>query len=305
MFLLRSMHFFSIILLIFIQSGVNAMDNAKKSCSQGLVPVFPVQVKRVKELAVLKKPWLHSSAIFTPRTSADIIASHPNNNIVATGSSNGIDIWDMDNGWKVDMGCGGMEPHLRDIAIHPTKDLVAALIFDTDPSGYGADDSLVEIWNVSEGKVRSFKLENVTNLWVVQFHPEHDCIAAQPNYQTVPKYVWDINSGERLSTPVKNWLDKRIAHPAIEQKGKDIHVIKEYKDYTLDQVQLKYALSHWLLIEKPDKKIDSLEKLLSDVAWKCGLDYQHCCVTWKSFPKPMQWGWLKDILEAIQRHGKK
>lgn len=252
MILSRGIHFFFIVLLIFVRSNIIAMDSPKQ-LRKGCLGILSEHIERVKELSGPKKPWLYSDAVFKCGSDS-VIASHPNKNIVATGSFGVIRIWDMDIGLKRVIGHLDVAvARARDIAIHPTKDLIAALMLDPDSigiPGYGSDKLYVQIWNISTGeKVRLFQCKDV-KFNKIQFHLQQNLIAVQYDYNSSFVHVWSIETGADLSNyDEKNWPRNRIVHPDVEHKGKDIYIIKEYKDYTLDQLQLKYALSHWLLLK--------------------------------------------------------
>lgn len=81
-------------------------------------------------------------------------------------------------------------------------------------------------------------------------------------------------------------------------------IFKRHDTITIPQVMLKNALLTWLLIEKPDKKIESLEQLLTDVEKKYELSYEELITTWSSFPETMQGALLRTMLHRIQEYGK-
>jgi WD40 repeat protein len=88
-------------------------------------------------------------------------------------------------------------------------------------------------------------------------------------------------------------------------------IFKRHTDYTLNQLQLKYALTTWLLLEKPRKYILKLKKkeqmpwLFADVAKKCGLNYEKECVdAWTTFPINMQDALWRTMMHRIEVHGK-
>jgi hypothetical protein len=83
----------------------------------------------------------------------------------------------------------------------------------------------------------------------------------------------------------------------------------KYDNYTFDQIRFKAALSKWLRIEKPDKTIDTLEKLLDDVASKqdsCSKDLfiKWAIETLKTFPQNMQDALWRTTNYKIQKYGK-
>ena len=92
---------------------------------------------------------------------------------------------------------------------------------------------------------------------------------------------------------------------ATASSDKKARIFARYDDYTLDQLILKKAFNTWLLVEKPDKKLDSLEKLLADVACKHEYSYNTLLGVWKTFPEDMQDALWRTMQHRIQTHGKK
>jgi WD40 repeat protein len=81
-------------------------------------------------------------------------------------------------------------------------------------------------------------------------------------------------------------------------------IFARYDIYTLDQLILKKAFNSWLLVEKPDKRLDNLEKLLADVACKHECSYDALFAAWKTFPEYMQAALRRTMQHRIQTHGK-
>ena len=83
----------------------------------------------------------------------------------------------------------------------------------------------------------------------------------------------------------------------------DSYILAQYNDYTLEQLLFKKALLTWLLIEKPNKKITTLETLLEDVALKCAIPYDLLEI-WFTFPENMRVALMETMGYRIQRYGK-
>ena len=88
-------------------------------------------------------------------------------------------------------------------------------------------------------------------------------------------------------------------------------LFRKYENYTLAQVQLKYALLKWLELEKPNKEIIDgdvstvLEKLFRDISIKCELDYENeCVIPWQGFLQKMQFALLNTINVRVLTYGK-
>lgn len=83
-----------------------------------------------------------------------------------------------------------------------------------------------------------------------------------------------------------------------------VDLFERYDDYTINQVTLKNALLTWLLIEKPNKQINTFAKLLEDIAIKCEISAQKLHKIWKTFPKAMQAAIWRTMLYRIKKYGK-
>ena len=83
-----------------------------------------------------------------------------------------------------------------------------------------------------------------------------------------------------------------------------VHIFAQYDDYTLEQLLFKKALLTWLLVEKPNKKIDTLDNLIKDVALKCTIPYEELIKIWSTFPEKMQNAIWRTMHYKIQKYGK-
>ena len=101
---------------------------------------------------------------------------------------------------------------------------------------------------------------------------------------------------------------KRLARvfPTRRWRNCKVQVFERYDDYSLGQLMLKNMLLTWLLIEKPDKAIDTVEKLLGDVASKFRFSYSYdqLLAIWNSFPQDMQEALHRTMQDKIQFYGK-
>jgi WD40 repeat protein len=83
-----------------------------------------------------------------------------------------------------------------------------------------------------------------------------------------------------------------------------VRIFTQYTNYTAEQLVLKKLLLTWLLIEKPDKKINSSSALLADVAVKFGIQETELIATWKSFPESLSSALWRTMQYKIQKYGK-
>jgi hypothetical protein len=313
MVLIWGIYFVSMILLAFSSSDSIAMDSCRQPREEYL--------KIIKELPACQqtKTWPYSHAVFTTKYSTEKIASHPKSNIIATLSfPDQVQVWNMERReLQATYSYDNYKYYPKSIAIDPNKNRVAVFVLKAKYRGPNAYDELyLDIWNADTGtKEKSFYYGEIDDWYrdceidpPVQFHDQHDWVMARCDYGHAfsTGYVWDLSSDQRFVMCNQAWGPmNRFAHPEVQQKGRrDIHVVREYKNYTPDQDKLRYALLDWFSRGELDKNIDSLEKLLADVASNSEFTYQGCCAIWQSFPITMRWAWLKNMLEAIERYGK-
>jgi WD40 repeat protein len=135
------------------------------------------------------------------------------------------------------------------------------------------------------GKLFATGSNNITNIFDIQSHKK---IASFTGNDHI-KSIYFSPSGELIITTLCN----------------NSFLFIHYENFTLEQLLLKNALLTWLLIEKPDKKIDTLERLLADVvASKCAISYEELKKTWFTFPENMQDAILRTMQYKIQKYGK-
>ena len=113
-----------------------------------------------------------------------------------------------------------------------------------------------------------------------------------------------IDSFSPGSPPYSACCDVEGKLVATTSDDHKIRIFARYADYTLEQLLLKKALLTWLLIEKPNKKIDTPENLIKDVALKCTIPYKELITMWSTFPKNMQDAIWKTMSYKIQKYGK-
>jgi WD40 repeat protein len=87
--------------------------------------------------------------------------------------------------------------------------------------------------------------------------------------------------------------------------NRTIHIFDQYDDYTLWQLILKHTLHTWLLIKKPNKKINTVEKLFKKVSLTCDISYDELITIWSTFPEIMQKAIWNTMHYKIQKYGKK
>jgi WD40 repeat protein len=86
--------------------------------------------------------------------------------------------------------------------------------------------------------------------------------------------------------------------------NRTIDIFKQYDDYTLWQIILKDTLFTWLLIKKPNKKINSVKKLLQKVSATSSCSYKELITIWSTFPEYMQNAIWATMHYRIQKYGK-
>ena len=132
--------------------------------------------------------------------------------------------------------------------------------------------------------------------------------------------IFDIQSQQQITSfDHDDWVSSVCFNSSgtLLATGSDDHkarIFARHNDYTVDQLQLKHALLTWLLTEKPNKAINSIEQLLSDIAKKHIIirpshlnDEQELVVigkVWNTFPKNMQAALWRTMLYRIQQYGK-
>lgn len=186
---------------------------------------------------------------------------------------------------------------------HPTKDIIATTV----------DSKIAGIIDSTGKKLMNFQHGDDVN--EINWHPTQDIIATASDDKTAR--IIDIAGNELMCFKHDSSVNSVRWHHAgdiiiTRSYDETVGVFKHYTDYTLEQVQLKCALTTWLLLEKPSKEVLKLEKkdeqiniLLADVAKKCGLDYDKECVNvWSTFPINMQRAIRRTMMYRIKTHGK-
>jgi hypothetical protein len=115
--------------------------------------------------------------------------------------------------------------------------------------------------------------------------------------QTYESIAW-LSCGEK-----EIYFDSSERYSMVPRMSFKPYVITQYKDYTLEQLLLKKAFLTWLLIEKPNKKIITIEQLLEDVVLKCTIPYGLLEI-WSTFPQNMQEALWRTMEHRIQTYGK-
>ena len=75
--------------------------------------------------------------------------------------------------------------------------------------------------------------------------------------------------------------------------------------WTFEQLSLKQLLNQWLLIEKPDKGINTPDILLTDIARKFDLRKKYLENIWQQLPDLMQYALWQTMKYKIDKYGKK
>ena len=128
-----------------------------------------------------------------------------------------------------------------------------------------ADDKIIRIWDRNTGKVVA-QIFNKDNIQSLQWNG------------TGTKLVGAISDCARI------WA--------------------RYESYTLPQILLKNLFDVWLVLKKPNKKINSSEKLLNKIVKLLRRDRDELEKIWVSFSKNMQDAIWASMHDKIQKHGK-
>ena len=84
----------------------------------------------------------------------------------------------------------------------------------------------------------------------------------------------------------------------------EARMFAEHNKWTLEQLLLKRMLHLWLLTAKPDKNIDSINRLLADSASKFRLEKKHLHHIWQTLPDTMQSALWRTMHNKIKLYGK-
>ncbi len=85
---------------------------------------------------------------------------------------------------------------------------------------------------------------------------------------------------------------------------KKLRIFTRHDRHTLDQIALKKLMTTWLMIQKPDKSITSIEGLFTNMAMLLKLDYAELQMVWKTFSENMQIAIFETMRHKIQTYGK-
>ena len=136
--------------------------------------------------------------------------------------------------------------------------------------------------------------------------------------------LWDSKTGKEL---LRIMYDTDVTSAYFNDMGTEIvvatddgkiQILAKYYTNNLQQIFLKKLIDLWLQLEKPDKSIDSPEKLLKIIAnllwcgsqelnsdWKeLNCDWKDLHNIWLSFPKYMQISLWSLTDKKIQKYGK-
>jgi len=169
-------------------------------------------------------------------------------------------------------------------------------------------DKNIHIFNIKTDE-RSPFLEYHHLINGIGFDLSEKLIAIISNNKKV--HVFDIQTKEKKFSftydeynNIKLAVAEKLFAITSDRDNKKIHIFTRYDNYTIKQLILKNALLTWLLIEKPDKKIDSLEKLIKNIASKFEIPYDELFKIYATFPENMQKALLNTMLYKIKKHGK-
>jgi len=84
----------------------------------------------------------------------------------------------------------------------------------------------------------------------------------------------------------------------------NIQILVKYHTDNLQQLLLNKLLHIWLVLKKPSKEINSVTKLLDNVAQLLRIRWQDLYKAWGSFPEHVQQAMWLSMSQKIQRYGK-
>ncbi len=143
---------------------------------------------------------------------------------------------------------------------------------------------------------------------MARFNPQGEEIITASDDRTMR--LWHSKTGQELlrviyDTCVTSALFNELGTEMVvaTDDGK-IQIFAQYRTDNLQQILLKKLLHVWLQLQKPNKEIDSPEKLLDTVAPMLRCNYDELCDVWKSFPENMRQAMWLSMHKKIQRYGK-
>jgi len=90
---------------------------------------------------------------------------------------------------------------------------------------------------------------------------------------------------------------------AFSDDTKLMHLFEQYEHPTHQQLMLRKILQLWMLVKKPDKRITSIESLLSAVASLFRLQHNELSGVWNTFTEPLQQAIWTNMDSLIQTYG--
>lgn len=179
------------------------------------------------------------------------------------------------------------------------------------PSGHllatGSGSNKVKLCNIkTKEEINTFKLDNSATALSFDASNEYLAIASRDNQV----HIFELETNKKIASLKHDQLvlslsfsssSNLLATGCLDEKAR---IFARYDNYTLEQLLLKKSFITWLLIEKPNKTIDTITKLLTDVAEKHTYSYDELLEIWKTFPEDMQnalWGTMH---HKIQTYGK-
>jgi len=196
------------------------------------------------------------------------------------------------------------------IKCYPHDDFIDSLNFDLSKKLFTSSPSKHSTTSVLYIKNTNDIVPFTYNKLIFSIYPDPTTKRISTGSKSCKAAVVNFNTGnEIISFQHDEWI--RAVHfdpirKSIATGSSDgcAQIFVMHDAWTLEQLLLKKVLHTWLLIEKPHKKINSLNFLLADVAWKCNLKSEELLLTWQSFPVIMRSALWRTIYYKIQQHGK-
>lgn len=192
---------------------------------------------------------------------------------------------------------------------------VESISFDSEGNllAAGSDENNIYIFNVNSYKqLISFPHNGMPD--PVDFRTTENILESEADNYKI--HISDKTTQEVLVTLPHNEIihvacfDPWKKYLAIGSWDNNMHtfttrIFTQHDACTLEQIMLKKIFHSWLLIEKPRKKIKTLNAFLTDIAHKFQLKKKDLSITLKTFPEPMQSALWRTMHKNIRCYGKK
>ena len=99
-------------------------------------------------------------------------------------------------------------------------------------------------------------------------------------------------------------FNKDETHILTASHDNTARIWAQYTEWTIDQLLLYKLLFTWILVEKPNKKIDSVPNFITQAIGYSGCNKNELTTTWNTFPPAVQKHIWSTVNYIIQKYGK-